>query len=1425
MKKRILSILLTLALVMSLLPQNSMPVLAAETEARWGMAAADGSAPTVWETDGIGSLNNAMTYANTRSGGTAYIQLLSNVSTWSSLDFQKPTILDLNGHDIDRGHTTAASSGFVIKVSNDLTLKDSSTTVVASQGCITGGYNAIAGGGGVNVQGNFTMQGGNITGNKSTFDSTGGGGVFVAFGKNFTMQGGRITDNEAKRGGGIFANGAAVTMTGGRITGNKSGSSWGGVVASTLTVGGTAVIENNTGIVSPTTENNVTMMNLISVSTVTPLTSGASIGVSSFSAPTSGSSVNITYQNTGDYSSYFTSDNSSYLIQNSASNVVQLAVPTYTITVDSTSKDFGSQEVGSAVPAAQTVTVTNTGNTSLALTQPTSINYTIGALSTTTLAAGGTATFTIQPKAGMGVGTYPETITVSSNHSTSATVSVTYVVTATPTYTITVDSTSKDFGSQEESLAVPEAQTVTVTNTGNTSLTLTQPTSTNYTIGALSATTLAASGTATFTIQPKAGLGVGTYPETITVSSNHSTSATINVIYVVTAAPDPDIAVVEAAKLAALNAIYSNMTQAVATNETVIIDALKATAEAAVNNGTVTVTINKVSYTAPIAGTSADPVGTDGSYVFTITVSKGLQSQTTTQKTIAITATAYTGITDVQAVAAAKAALVDGSVNVAFGADQTAMTAAVQSYVNGILSGTLDASGVSAMVTFDNSTGNYEVALSKGSANDSKSLTMTLNVSADPDITVVNNTRLAVEGESYANMTQAIAISETVISDALKTTAVTAVTGSAITVTINKISYTEPIAGTSANPSGTNGSYVFTITISKGVQSQTTTQKTITITATAYTGITDVQAVAAAKAALVDGSVNVAFGADQATKTAAVQSYVNGVLSGTAYAAGASAIVTYNSGTGKYDIALNKGSENDSKSLTMTVTVAPAPSGPSSPSGGSPTTATETETKTIKVIEVPQSIPEAELLTVEPVGEAFDNSVEVRLKEDKVTEGMVRTAMEMVFSTLNLENAQIFSMDISIYLKGTDTKVQPKEGTAVMIICPIPTDMLANMDKLVVVCVIDGELQVLPATLVTKDGVPCVQFTATHFSPYALVIDNDNKLSDYAAGTLPDEVTNIITKLTATAGTLTKIDLDGIKEGSVITYHVCTPTLISIDSNGNLFTKKAGNAILIANVTYDGATTVYTTHITVKNAKGGTKVGFIRYYEDIITYNKINYRITAKATDTAQGTVAVANNQINKNLPNKVVIPATITYKGKTYKVTSIDESAFYNLNKITSVTIPSGVEEISSTAFVSCDSLKTFTVSSGNKHYSAKKGMLLNKEGTLLIAYPSAKGTIVIDKKIEVIGAYAFSACKYLKGVVIPKTVTRIEGCAFAHSKSLTRVTFQSMTVPEIPYLCTFEKVNGACTILVPETSLIEYQAAFENTRLPKGASVNRIL
>ncbi len=175
-------------------------------------------------------------------------------------------------------------------------------------------------------------------------------------------------------------------------------------------------------------------------------------------------------------------------------------------------------------------------------------------------------------------------------------------------------------------------------------------------------------------------------------------------------------------------------------------------------------------------------------------------------------------------------------------------------------------------------------------------------------------------------------------------------------------------------------------------------------------------------------------------------------------------------------------------------TPAPAPT-----STEPPATSPPAQKPTITVKETPQNVPSPELISAQPVGDPFDKSVEVRLKDNPKVKEEVQKALESSDTKLP-ENAKIFPLDISMYVTGTDTKVQPKDGTAVEITCPVPKELLSDKDDLFVVCVVDGKLHILPVKIVMKNGVPCAVFTATHFSPYAFVIDKDGKLSTLAAG-------------------------------------------------------------------------------------------------------------------------------------------------------------------------------------------------------------------------------------------------------------------------------------------------------------------------------------
>ena len=151
--------------------------------------------------------------------------------------------------------------------------------------------------------------------------------------------------------------------------------------------------------------------------------------------------------------------------------------------------------------------------------------------------------------------------------------------------------------------------------------------------------------------------------------------------------------------------------------------------------------------------------------------------------------------------------------------------------------------------------------------------------------------------------------------------------------------------------------------------------------------------------------------------------------------------------------------------------------------------------KTITIIEAPDEIKNPDLISVTPQGEAFDNPVEVRMKNDPAVQQAITNAIKDKV-TSDIKDITVFPLDISLYIKGTDTKVQPNSGTSVIITCPIPENLLANKNKIKVVCLIGGKLTLLDTKIVLVNGVYCAQFTATHFSPYAMVVDKANELSN-----------------------------------------------------------------------------------------------------------------------------------------------------------------------------------------------------------------------------------------------------------------------------------------------------------------------------------------
>ena len=156
------------------------------------------------------------------------------------------------------------------------------------------------------------------------------------------------------------------------------------------------------------------------------------------------------------------------VVETSEAAMLTVAAASYSISVDPATLDFGSITEGEARPAAQEVTITNTGNQSVTLVQPTAENFEIGKLSETTLEPDETATFTIQPKDNLPRGSYSEQIVIAGDNNASATLTATFTVKEPPytgKYSYELSTSVGDHGSLTVDRYATEGERVTITVT------------------------------------------------------------------------------------------------------------------------------------------------------------------------------------------------------------------------------------------------------------------------------------------------------------------------------------------------------------------------------------------------------------------------------------------------------------------------------------------------------------------------------------------------------------------------------------------------------------------------------------------------------------------------------------------------------------------------------------------------------------------------------------------------------------------------------------------------------------------------------------------------------------------------------------------------------------------------------------------------
>jgi len=124
--------------------------------------------------------------------------------------------------------------------------------------------------------------------------------------------------------------------------------------------------------------------------------------------------------------------------------------------------------------------------------------------------------------------------------------------------------------------------------------------------------------------------------------------------------------------------------------------------------------------------------------------------------------------------------------------------------------------------------------------------------------------------------------------------------------------------------------------------------------------------------------------------------------------------------------------------------------------------------------------------------------------------------------------------------------------------------------------------------------------------------------------------------------------------------------------------------------------------------------------------------------------------------------------------VTDIGSSAFSSCSGMTNVALGCGVTNIADTAFYNCGAIEAFSVSGDNPAFRTVDGLLLSKDGTLLLF--GVNGEVAIPDGVTDVGRYAFYGRENLTSVTIPESVERLPTTAFDGCSKLWTAWYRTL-------------------------------------------------
>ncbi|HAG05038.1 MAG TPA: hypothetical protein DCG28_06300 [Lachnospiraceae bacterium] len=172
---------------------------------------------------------------------------------------------------------------------------------------------------------------------------------------------------------------------------------------------------------------------------------------------------------------------------------------------------------------------------------------------------------------------------------------------------------------------------------------------------------------------------------------------------------------------------------------------------------------------------------------------------------------------------------------------------------------------------------------------------------------------------------------------------------------------------------------------------------------------------------------------------------------------------------------------------------------------------------------------------------------------------------------------------------------------------------------------------------------------------------------------------------------------------------------------------------------------------------------------------------------------------------------------------------AFYMCNLLNKINVPSTVANIQSHAFECCSNLISIKIDKDNAYYSDENGVLYDKRGVRLIAYPAGHSTsCVIPEKVRTIDEYAFYGCDSLRYVYCIRGTEADNKMIYPIGISMVYYgTTTTLTMDKLPSNCTMPVKGGYIYFDTDSGSVIDCDRSVSEVIIPKkvnGQSVKKI-